>query len=90
MSIYSAEIYVSMDLDFVITGYQKRSKIEGVMQDIGFHQAGISNILKPDCWLSFQADPYRLANSKYPKLKCWSTKQASCALSLLRIVLRTV
>ena len=40
VSIYSAEIYVSMDLDFVITGYPKRSKIEGVMRDIGFHQAG--------------------------------------------------
>jgi len=40
VSIYSGEIYVSMDLDFVITGYPKRSKIEEVMQDIGFHQAG--------------------------------------------------
>lgn len=40
VSIFSSEKYVSMDLDFVITGYPKRSKVQDAMHEIGFHQAG--------------------------------------------------
>jgi hypothetical protein len=40
VSIFSGENYVSIDLDFVITSYPKRSKIADAMHGIGFHQAG--------------------------------------------------
>lgn len=40
VSIFSEETYVSMDLDFVITGYAKRSAIRDAMGDIGFQQSG--------------------------------------------------
>lgn len=40
VSIFSGEKYVSTDLDFVIMGYPKRSKIRDAMHEIGFHQVG--------------------------------------------------
>jgi hypothetical protein len=40
VSIFSGEKYVSLDLDFVITGYAKRSRVLEAMHELGFHQAG--------------------------------------------------
>lgn len=38
VSIYSAEKYVSMDLDFVNAAFTKRDRIRGVMESLGFHE----------------------------------------------------
>ena len=38
VSIYSAEKYVSMDLDFVNAGFAKRSAIKEAMQSLGFSE----------------------------------------------------
>jgi len=40
VSIYSGNKYVSKDLDLVIAGFARRSKIREVMNEIGFHQVG--------------------------------------------------
>ena len=40
VSIFSKENYVSMNLDFVITGYTRHSWIMDAMHEVGFHQAG--------------------------------------------------
>jgi hypothetical protein len=38
VSIYSQEKYVSMDLDFVNTGFAKRATISAAMEHLGFHE----------------------------------------------------
>lgn len=40
VSIFSGEKYVSMDLDLVIMGYAKRSRVREAMLEIGFDQVG--------------------------------------------------
>jgi hypothetical protein len=40
VSIYSQGKYVSKDLDFVVDGFAKRSKIRDAMEELGFQQIG--------------------------------------------------
>ena len=69
VSIFSGEKYVSLDLDFVITGYPKRSRVLEAMQEIGFRQTG-RHFEHPDTALlvEFPGGPLSVGKAQVSKI----------------------
>ncbi|MEA3350382.1 MAG: hypothetical protein U9Q82_07170 [Chloroflexota bacterium] len=70
VSIYSGNRYVSKDLDFVITGFVRRSKVKKAMEEIRFEQIGrYFEHSQVDLLVEFPGGPLSVGDQKVQEIK---------------------